>query len=145
MFYGEYEHNLDIKGRLVLPAKFREVCRKNGLERFFLTRGLDQCIFMFTEEEWSAQEQKFKSMPFTKQESRGFNRLFFSGAVDIFPDRQGRFVIPNYLKDYAHIQRDTVVVGVSNRIEIWSDERWRKFYETNSPSFEKIAENILEL
>lgn len=145
MFYGEYEHNLDDKGRLILPAKFRDVCKENGLDRFFLTRGLDKCIFMFTEEEWRAQELKFKSMPFTKQESRGFNRLFFSGAVDIQPDRQGRFVIPNYLKDYAQIQKDTIVLGVSNRIEIWSDKLWRDFYVNTSSTFEQIAENILEL
>ena len=145
MFYGEYSHNLDGKGRLIMPAKFRDVCKENGLERFFLTRGLDKCIFMFTEEEWTAQEQKFKAMPFTKKESRGFNRLFFSGAVDITPDKQGRFLIPGYLKDYAQIQRDTVVLGVSNRIEIWSQELWKNFYDDTNSSFEQIAENILEL
>ena len=94
MFYGEYQHGIDRKGRLILPSKFRDVYKEAGIERFFITRGLDKCIFMFTEEEWRNQEQKFKSMPFTKQETRSFNRLFFSGAVDTVPDRQGRFIIP---------------------------------------------------
>ena len=97
MFYGEFKHGIDRKGRLILPSKFRETCKEYGVERFFLTRGLDRCIFMFSEDEWRTQEQKFKNMPFTKQQSRGFNRLFFSGAVDVRPDKQGRFIIPNYL------------------------------------------------
>ena len=145
MFYGEFEHNIDKKGRLILPSKLRDACRENSVEKFFLTRGLDRCIFMFREEEWRAQEQKFKAMPFTKQESRNFNRMFFSGAVDVIPDRQGRFIIPAYLKDYANIRRDTVIVGVANRIEIWDKANWGKFYTNSSDSFEQIAENLLTL
>ncbi len=145
MFYGEYKHNLDRKGRLILPSKFREVCRENMVERFFLTRGLDKCIFMFSEAEWRIQEQKFKNMPFTKQETRNFNRMFFAGAVDVNPDKQGRFVMPPYLKEYADIQRETVVIGVSNRIEIWSQKKWEDFYTNSSDSFEQIAENMLTL
>lgn len=145
MFYGEYLHTIDRKDRLIMPAKFRDACRDYGVERFFLTRGLDRCIFMFAEDEWRTQEQKFKSMPFTRQESRGFNRLFFSGAVDVRPDRQGRFIVPAYLKEYAQIERDTVVLGVSNRIEIWDTRLWQEFYANSSATFEKIAENILEL
>jgi MraZ protein len=145
LFYGEYLHTIDRKDRLIMPAKFRDACKDYGVERFFLTRGLDRCVFMFAEDEWRAQEQKFKSMPFTKQEARGFNRLFFSGAVDVRPDRQGRFILPSYLKDYAQIERDTVVLGVSNRIEIWDARLWQEFYANSSATFEKIAENILEL
>lgn len=145
MFYGEYLHSIDLKGRLILPSKFREVCKEGGIERFFLTRGLDKCIFMFAEQEWRTQEQKFKNMSFTKGESRSFNRLFFSGAVDVLPDRQGRFIIPPYLKDYAAINRDTVLIGVSNRIEIWDSKLWKEFYERSNSSFEKIAENILDI
>jgi len=144
MFYGEYNHSIDQKGRLILPARFRDVCRELGIEKFFLTRGLDKCIFMFAEEEWRAQEKKFKSTPFTKQETRQFNRLFFSGAVDVFPDKQGRFIIPPYLKTYANIGKDTVVIGISNRIEIWDVKLWQTFYNNNSESFERIAENMLE-
>ncbi len=143
MFYGEYLHGIDRKGRIILPARFRDVYKEHGIERFFVTRGLDKCIFMFTEEEWRSQEQKFKSMPFTKQETRSFNRLFFSGAIEVVPDKQGRFIIPQYLKDYAHIKKDSIIIGVSNRIEIWDTKTWQDFYANSSQSFEKIAENIL--
>ena len=145
MFYGEYAHSIDRKGRLILPAKFREVAKENGVEKFFLTRGLDKCIFMFSEDEWKPQEQKFKSVSFTKHEARSFNRVFFSGAVEVVPDRQGRFIIPQYLKDFANIRRDTMIIGVSNRIEIWDSDVWREFYTNSKNSFEEIAEKILDI
>lgn len=145
MFYGEFQHSIDRKGRLILPSRFREACKEQSVDRFFLTRGLDKCIFMFSEEEWRSQEQKFKNMSFTKQQSRHFNRLFFSGAVDVSPDRQGRFIIPDFLKNYAGIKRDAVVIGVSNRIEIWDQKLWHDFHSNASSTFEQIAENILEL
>jgi len=144
MFYGEYKHSIDRKGRIILPARFRDVCKENGLEKFFITRGLDKCIFMFTEEEWRIQEQKFKNLSFTKQEARRFNRLFFSGAVDVLPDKQGRFIIPPYLKEYAGIKRDTVIIGIANRVEIWDDKLWQDFYANTSESFEQIAENMID-
>lgn len=145
MFYGEYTHTVDRKGRLILPSKFREVSKENSVERFFITRGLEKCLFMFAEEEWRVQEQKFKSMSFTKLESRSFNRLFFSGAIDVAPDKQGRFIVPQYLKDYASIKRDVVIIGVSNRIEVWNNSSWQDFYKNSQNSFEQIAENILNI
>lgn len=144
MFYGEYSHSIDQKGRLILPSRFRDICKENGIEKFFLTRGLDKCIFMFSEDEWRAQEQKFKGLSFTKQESRNFNRLFFSGAAETIPDKQGRFIIPTYLKVYAGVERDTVLIGISNRIEIWDKTIWQSFYTQSSASFEKIAENMMD-
>lgn len=145
MFYGEFLHNLDRKGRLILPAKFRDICKECSIERFFLTRGLDKCIFMFAEDEWRTQEQKFKNMPFTRKETRSFNRMFFAGAVDVNPDKQGRFIIPNYLKDYALIKRETILIGVSNRIEIWDKKSWETYYSGSSGTFEEISENLLEM
>ena len=145
MFYGEYTHSLDLKGRLILPSRLRDVSRDNGIEKFFVTRGLDRCLFMFTEEEWRSQEQKFKNMSFTKQESRNFNRIFFSGAVETIPDKQGRFVIPQYLKDFANIVKDTIIIGVANRIEIWDSRVWKDFYANSSSSFEKIAERMTNI
>ncbi|MBF0484254.1 MAG: division/cell wall cluster transcriptional repressor MraZ [Candidatus Omnitrophica bacterium] len=145
MFYGEFRHSLDEKGRIILPSKFRDTCVEHGIEKFFLTRGLDKCVFMFTEEEWRLQEQKFKAKPFTKKETRMFNRLFFSGAVDTIPDKQGRFIVPQYLKDYAAIEKDTVLIGVSNRIEIWDRKTWDNFYAASNDSFEQIAENMIDL
>ncbi|MDD5044709.1 MAG: division/cell wall cluster transcriptional repressor MraZ [Candidatus Omnitrophica bacterium] len=144
MFYGEYKHTIDRKGRIILPAKFREAAKSNFIEKFFVTRGLDKCLFMFSEEEWRSQEQKFKAMSFTHQQSRVFNRIFFSGAVEIIPDRQGRILLPQYLKDDAGIKRDVLIVGVSNRIEIWAQDEWNKFYGNSRQSFEEIAEKLME-
>jgi MraZ protein len=145
MFYGEYSHNLDTKGRLILPSRFRDAARENHIEMFFVTRGLEKCIFMFSEYEWKLQEQKFKGLSFTKQDARTFNRMFFSGAVDVVPDKQGRFIIPQYLKDYAGIVSKTVIIGVSNRIEIWDSARWQEFYAKSSGLFEETAERMIDL
>lgn len=144
MFYGEFFHSVDRKGRVILPSKFREAAKGNFIEKFFVTRGLDKCLFMFPEEEWKAQEAKFKAISFTKQESRVFNRLFFSGAAEIIPDTQGRILLPQYLKDFAELKKEIVVVGVSSRIEIWSRDAWQQFYGTWRPSFEEIAEKLIE-
>ena len=144
MFYGEYLHTIDRKGRLILPAKFREACKAHFVEKFFVTRGLDKCLFMFAEEEWRSQETKFKAISFTKQQARTFNRLYFSGAVEVVPDRQGRILIPQYLKDFAEIKKDVMIVGVSNRAEIWAKDKWQEFYGTSKQSFEEIAEKLME-
>jgi len=145
MFYGEYFHSIDRKGRLILPAKFRDAAKANFVEKFFITRGLDKCLFMFSEEEWRTQEAKFKAMPFTKQEARTFNRLYFSGAIEVIPDKQGRIIIPQYLKDFAEIKKDVVVVGVSNRVEVWAQDKWEAFYGNSRASFEEIAEKLIEI
>ena len=142
MFYGEHEHSVDRKGRLIIPAKFREVFKEHYVERFFVTRGLDTCLFVFPEDEWRKQEARFKALSFTSSEARKFNRLYFSGACEVTCDRQGRILVPEYLKEFAQIRRDVVIVGVSNRIEIWSRENWSQFFQGTKDSFEKIAENI---
>ncbi len=144
MFYGEYSHHLDRKGRLILPARFRDSAKEYGIERFFLTRGLDKCVFMFTEDEWRLQEQKFKNLSFTKQQTRTFHRMFFSGAADVVPDRQGRFIIPTFLKEFAGIKKETTLIGLSNRIEIWDTDAWRSMYTNSAAVFEEIAEKIFE-
>ncbi|MFH1338340.1 MAG: division/cell wall cluster transcriptional repressor MraZ [Candidatus Omnitrophota bacterium] len=144
MFYGEYLHTIDRKGRIILPAKIRESAKSNFIEKFFINRGLDGCLFMFSEDEWRAQEQKFKSLSITKQQARTFNRLYFSGAVEAAADKQGRILIPQFLKDYAGIKREVMIVGVSNRIEIWSKDKWKEFYGNNQPVFEDIAEQLME-
>ena len=144
MFYGEYQHTIDRKGRLILPSKFREVAKSNFIEKFFVTRGLDKCLFMFSEEEWRAQENKLKGLSFTKAQARTFNRLYFSGASEVTPDRQGRIIIPQYLKDFAEIKKEVVIVGVSNRVEVWAKSSWQNFYSSSSVTFEEIAQNLLE-
>jgi MraZ protein len=144
VFYGEYLHSIDRKGRLILPAKFREAAKSHFVEKFFVTRGLDKCLFMFPEEEWRAQETKLKSVSFTKQQARTFNRLFFSGATEVTFDNQGRILLPQYLKDYAEIKKDVVVVGLSNRVEIWAKDKWQEFYANSRQSYEEIAEKLID-
>ncbi len=142
MFYGEYEHSIDRKGRLIIPSKFREVFKENYVERFFVTRGLDTCLFVFAEDEWRKQESRFRALPVTSQEARNFNRIYFSGACEVTCDRQGRILVPQYLKDFAKIKSDVMIVGVSNRMEIWSKDMWADFYKNTKDTFEKMAENI---
>lgn len=143
MFYGEYEHTIDKKGRLIIPSKFRESFKEYGVEKLFITRGLDKCLFIFAEDEWKSQESKFKSISFTKSESRKFNRLYFSGATQLEFDKQGRILIPKYLKDFADIKKDVMIIGVSSRMEIWSKDVWQEYYKTSKGSFEEIAEKLL--
>lgn len=98
---------------------------------------------MFAEEEWRSQESKLKAIPFTKQQSRTFNRLYFSGAAEVTFDAQGRILLPQYLKDFAEIKKDVVIVGVSNRIEIWAKDKWQEFYGSSRQSYEEIAEKLI--
>ncbi len=143
MFYGEYEHTIDKKGRLIIPSKFREAFKEYEVEKFYITRGLDRCLFLFTENEWRSQESKFKSISFTKSEAREFNRLYCSGAGQIECDKQGRILIPKYLKDYAGIKKDVLIIGVSNRIEIWASDAWQQYYNSSKESFEEVAEKLM--
>ena len=143
MFYGEYEHTIDRKGRLIIPAKFRQALKEHEVKTLFLTRGLDGCLFLFPESEWRVAESRFKQIPFTKGEGRKFNRLFFSGAAEVTVDRLGRLLIPRTLKEFAQIKQDVVIVGVSTRMEVWSKEKWQAFYEGSRASFEEIAERVM--
>jgi len=143
MFYGEFDHTIDRKGRVIIPAKFRQALKEQQTESLFLTRGLDNCLFLFPESEWRMAESRFKQIPFTKSEGRKFNRLFFSGAAEVSVDSLGRILVPKTLKDFAGIKQHVVIVGVSTRIEIWSTEQWRAFYESSRQSFEEIAERVM--
>src|SRR5690606_4271517 len=141
LFMGEYQHALDPKGRIFVPAKFRE-----GLgERCVVTRGLDQCLFLYHHSEWTTMEEKLKRLPMTQRDARAFVRFFFSGAVDVELDKQGRVMLPGNLREYAHLSKEAVVIGVSTRVEIWSKEIWESYMETASQSFEAIAEKIVDL
>ena len=116
MFMGEYQHNIDSKGRLIVPAKFRE-----GLGTVFvITKGLDNCLFVYTNDEWKVFEEKIKKLPLTNKDVRKFVRFFFSGAIECETDNQGRVMIPQNLREYAGIKKEVISIGVSNRIEIWS-------------------------
>lgn len=143
MFYGEYEHAIDRKGRLIVPAKFRQALKEHSVKSLFLTRGLDGCLFLFPESEWRLAESRLKQIPFTKGEGRKFNRLFFSGATEVTVDQLGRLLVPRALKEFAQIKEDVVVVGVSNRMEVWSKEKWQAFYDSSRQSFEEVAERVM--
>lgn len=143
MFYGEHEHTLDAKGRLIIPAKFRQALKEHEVQSLFLTRGLDGCLFLFTDAEWRVLENRLKQISFTKGEGRKFNRLFFSGAAEVAVDRLGRVLMPRSLKEFAQIKTDVVIVGVANRIEVWSKELWKSFYEGTRASFEDVAERMM--
>ena len=145
MFYGEYSHSLDKKNRVIIPSKMRDALKEQYVEKLYMTRGLEQCLFVFPQEEWNRQETKFKNISFTHPDARKFNRLFFSGAFETVFDIQGRILIPQYLKEFARIDKDIMIIGVSNRFEIWSIENWKSFYKNSINSFEDIAEKLLNL
>lgn len=140
MFMGEYQHTIDDKGRLIIPSKFRDDLGQT----FVLTRGLDQCVFGYPMDEWKLLEQKLKALPFTKKDARAFSRFFFSGAAESQLDKQGRVNISVPLREYAHLDKDCVVIGVSSRIEIWSKSKWESYYEASESSFDEISESLLD-
>ncbi|MBO1005504.1 division/cell wall cluster transcriptional repressor MraZ [Pseudogracilibacillus auburnensis] len=140
MFMGEYQHNIDVKGRMIVPSKFRE-----GLgESFVLTRGLDKCLFAYPMDEWRLLEEKLKKLPLTKKDARSFTRFFFSGAVECEVDKQGRINIPQTLRTYSNLEKECVVIGVSSRVEVWSKEIWEDYFTQSEESFAEIAENLMD-
>ncbi len=122
MFLGEFEHTIDGKGRLTIPAKFRDELESGVV----ITRGLDGCLWAYGRSEWERLAEKIAGMPTTNPAARNFARFMFSSAFDSIPDRQGRVLIPQNLRDYAGIQNETVIIGVMNRVEIWSPGKWAK-------------------
>lgn len=137
---GEYQHTIDDKGRLIMPAKFRE-----GLgEKFVVTKGLDGCLFVYPLDEWQVLEKKLRNLPFTKADARAFARFFFSGATECELDKQGRILLPPNLRDHGQLQKDIVVIGVSSRLEIWSKEVWEGYSEKTETSYEELAEKMID-
>lgn len=139
MFMGEYNHTIDAKGRLIIPAKFREALGDD----FVVTKGLDGCLFVYDNNEWDVFEQKLKSLPLTNKDARSFVRFFLAGAANVEVDKQGRILVPSVLREFAQLNKDVVMVGVASRIEIWSKERWDNtaIYD----DVEEIAEHMAEL
>lgn len=137
MFMGEYHHSIDEKGRLTIPAKVREDL---GLS-FILTRGLDGCLFIYPKNEWETVISKYRELPNTK-EARNFMRFFLSGASICELDKQGRVNISEPLKNYAGLEKDCVIIGVNERLEIWSKERFQNFIEENEDSFSDMADHL---
>lgn len=140
MFLGEYQHSIDEKGRMIIPAKFRDALGSN----FIMTRGLDRCLFVYPRDEWNLLEQKLKSLPLMKSDARAFTRFFFSGATECELDRQGRVNIPQNLREHAALTKETIVIGVSNRVEVWSKENWESYNQESEQSFNEIAEKLVD-
>ncbi|MGL4798162.1 MAG: division/cell wall cluster transcriptional repressor MraZ [Cellulosilyticaceae bacterium] len=125
MFIGEYRHSLDDKSRVIVPAKYREQLS----EQFVLTKGLDGCLFVYSQSEWTSFEEKLKALPLTNTNARKFVRFFLAGAVECQTDKQGRILIPSHLKVYSEIEKDIVFIGMGNRIEVWSSSKWDAYNE----------------
>jgi len=136
LLIGEYEHSLDAKGRLIMPAKLREDIG----EKFIITKGLDGCLFAFSLEEWKNFEQKLRSLPISNKDARAFSRFFFAGAIDCEIDKQGRFLISGNLRDFAELTKEVVIIGMDSRIEIWSKDKWQKC--DDEISADEIAEKM---
>ncbi len=144
MFRGRYEHTIDSKGRISIPAKFRETLDKKYDDRLVITN-YDQCLIAFPNEEWSILEEKARGLPLLKKEVKTFLRFFYSSGVDCVVDKQGRLLIPQTHRDYANLQKDVVLVGVGNRIEIWDKQRWAEEYQKSQESFEQISDTLTSL
>lgn len=147
MFTGEYHHTIDDKNRLAIPSSLRDsINTETEGKGFYITRGLDTCLFLYTPKVWQNVVSKIEQLSFTNKKARQFQRLFFSKAQKIpDSDPQGRILIPQYLKDIAKIQKNVVIVGVSSRIEIWDENVWKDFELENEKAFEAIAEDLFRL
>lgn len=141
MFIGEYQHSLDEKGRLAVPAKFRKLLRGGVV----VTRGLDNCLFVYTRAEWGKLVSKLAALPIAKANTRAFARLMLAGAMDVDLDNQGRIGVPEYLRQYAGITKPVVVAGLYNRLEIWDEARWKSYKQQTEGKSNEIAEALGEL
>ena len=141
MFIGEYHHNIDDKGRLIIPSKFRYELG----EKFIITKGLDGCLFVYPKNEWESIISKLKVLPFTKKDARTFMRFFISSATECEFDKQGRINITSPLAAYADLTKECVVIGVNDRLEIWSKEKFDEFFAHNEESLSDIADNLFDI
>jgi len=141
MFIGEYKYNLDIKNRLALPSKFRKLFNTGAV----ITKGLDNCLFIYTIKEWSKLSEKLASLPFSQAKSRAFSRMILAGAMDVKVDKQGRIILPDYLKNFAEINKKVVIAGLYNRLEVWDEKLWYKYQKNSEKDTAKIAEGLSSL
>jgi MraZ protein len=141
MFIGEYFHTIDAKKRLAVPVKFRKKLKGKAV----LTRGLDNCLYLYPVEEWKVMAEKLAQLPISRADSRAFSRLMLAGAMEVTLDQLGRILVPDYLKEYAWLDKKVVVAGLYNRIEIWNEEKWEKYKEQTSKEVQAIAEKMNEL
>ena len=140
MLMGEFHHNIDEKGRIIIPSKLRDELG----DKIIVTRGLDNCLFLYSEEQWKVIVSKLQTLPFTKKDARNFNRFFLSGATAVELDKQGRAGISQTLTNYAALDKECVVIGVGDRLEIWAKENWDNFYNSAKDNMSDIAENLFD-
>lgn len=141
MFIGEYSHNIDDKGRLAVPKKFQEDL-KAGL---VVTKGLDNCLWVYTYESWKELATKLSKLPISSTNNRAFSRLMLAGAMDVSLDKQGRVVLPDYLRDYAKLGKKVIVTGLYDRLEIWDEVAWKSYKERTEAESGEIAEQLADL
>jgi len=141
MFIGEYSHNLDEKGRLAIPAKFRSILKKGAV----VTKGLDNCLFLYSKEQWEKLAQKFASLPISQAKTRAFTRHILAGAMDVDFDNQGRITLPEYLRRFSGLKKKTIIAGLYNHLEIWDDEQWNKYKLATEENSNQIAEELGDL
>lgn len=141
MLLGEYAHTLDLKGRIIIPSKFREDLG----ESFIVTKGLDNSLFVYSKEEWKRFEEKLKALPMTSIATRNFVRFFFSGATECEIDKQGRINLPQNLREYASLTKDVCIIGVSTRVEIWDKEKWDEYTNSSNMDADEIASQMSDL
>lgn len=140
MFIGEYHHNVDKNNRISMPVHFRDQLT----QPFYITRGMEKSLFIYDREEWQRLDEKIRKLRLTAKAARGFSRLFYAGAMEISLDKQGRFVIPPHLKEYAGIKDETVFIGVSDRIELWAAESWSSYLAEDSMNYDDLTEALDE-
>ena len=138
MFMGEFHHNLDEKNRLIIPSKFREELGK----KFVVTRGLEECLFVYSLDEWNKIVEKLRSLPFTNKDARTFMRMFLSGATECELDPNGRIVIPSNLISYCSLEKEAIILGVNERLEIWAENKYEEFFNSNIDKFSDVAEGL---
>jgi len=141
MFIGEYTYSIDDKKRLAIPAKFRQLLGRKAV----ITRGLDQCLFLYPDKEWGILAKKLSQLPLSQADARGFARLMLTGAMDAKLDNLGRILVPDYLKDYSSLKKKVVIAGVFNRIEIWDEVKWQEYKKKTEMEVGDIAERLKEL
>ncbi|MHA1329828.1 MAG: division/cell wall cluster transcriptional repressor MraZ [Candidatus Hodarchaeales archaeon] len=141
MFIGQYTYNLDAKRRLAIPVKFRKLLGKKAV----ITRGLDNCLFLYPIKEWEKLAQKLSQLPISQADARGFARIMLAGAIDVTIDNLGRILIPDYLKKYAGLNKKVVIAGLFNRIEIWDEKKWITYQQKTEREAGNIAERLKEL
>ena len=141
MFIGEYSHTIDDKGRLAIPVKFRTELKKGAV----VTRGIDNCLFVYTKAEWSKLAEKLATLPISQANSRAFARLMLAGASELEPDKQGRALVPEYLRKFASLGKNVVVAGLYNRLEIWDESKWSAYKNATESESTAIAERMAEL